>query len=254
MQLLVINITLYIMKTHRFIGDFRLKIGDIKLEDKDFLNQFRNVLKLKIGETVVLCDGNMNEGMAEIKEYGEDFIRLQIKEVGFNINEPERRVILYCSVLKRENFELVVQKATEAGVEEIVPMITERTIKLNIRLDRLEKIIREAAEQSGRGRPPVIREPVDFQKKLESVENNQLNILFHQSGVSFDRAERLDGVGRIGVWIGPEGGWTDKEIELARRSGFKIINLGKLTLRAETAAIIGTYLIIHNSNCRRVFY
>src|SRR3989344_4947911 len=148
------------MKIHRFIGNFKIKIGALRINDEELLNQLRNVLKLKVGEKIILCDGRRNEGSAEIKEYGKDYVEVEIKEVGVNENEPEKQVILYCSILKRENFELVVQKATEIGIKEIVPIITERTVKLDIRKDRLEKIIREAAGQSGRGTVPVLHEPI----------------------------------------------------------------------------------------------
>ena len=133
----------FIMKIHRFIGNFEINIGDLKINGKELLNQFRSVLKLKVGEKIILCDGKINEGVAEIKAYGKDYIEVEIQEVSVNKNEPVREVILYCSILKRENFELVVQKATEVGIKEIIPIITERTVKLDIRKDRLEKIIKE---------------------------------------------------------------------------------------------------------------
>jgi 16S rRNA (uracil1498-N3)-methyltransferase len=234
------------MKIHRFIGNFDLKTGQLKLEDRELFNQFRNVLKLKPGEQVILCDGNMNEGTAEIKGYGKEIIDIEILNIGKNLNEPERNVILYCAVLKNENLEFVVQKATETGVREIVPVITDRTIKLNIRSERLNKIIKEASEQAGRGIVPVLKDPVEFEKALEVAKSNSLNIMFNSSGESFNGSERLNGIGKVGIFVGPEGGWTAKELELAQGSDFKIINLGKLTLRAETAAIIGAYLVVHN--------
>ncbi|MDO8496678.1 MAG: RsmE family RNA methyltransferase [bacterium] len=239
----------FIMKIHRFIGNFNLKIGYIEIKDPELLNQFRNVLKLKIGERVTLCDGKINEGVAEIKEYGKDYIEVEIKEVNTNKNEPEIQVILYCAILKRENFELVVQKATEIGIKEIVPIITERTVKLDIRKDRLEKIIREAAEQSGRGIVPVLREPIDFDRAVSEMDKNSVKIFFDQSG-QIDRHHKTvnqPSVSKVGIFIGPEGGWTSKEIETARTAGFEILSLGKTTLRAETAAIIGSYLAINNT-------
>lgn len=244
------------MKIHRFIGDFKLKIGDFKLEDEGLFNQAKNVLKLKIGEKIILGDGLKNEGIAEIKEYGRDSVRVEIVEIQENKNEPESDVSLYCAILKRENFELVVQKATEIGVREIVPIITARTLKLDVRKDRLEKIIKEAAEQSGRGTVPVLRDPVDIEEVIKEDFKNQLNLFFDKSGLPVDRSEsfeelkRLSYMGRIGVWIGPEGGWTDQEVESVGRSNFKIINLGKLTLRAETAAIVATYIVVNNFYCR----
>lgn len=233
------------MKIHRFVGNFNLKIGVLKIEDWDLFNQAKNVLKLKAGEKIVLGDGNMNEGTAEILEYGKNFIRVSINEIKTNENEPSQNVVLYCAILKKENFELVAQKATEVGIKEIVPIITERTVKLDIRKDRLEKIIKEAAEQSGRGIVPVLREPIKFQEAFVLAKTYGLNLFFDQSGESFKGLQRLDNKGRIGAWVGPEGGWDSQEVELALKSGFKIINLGELTLRTETAAIIGAYLAIH---------
>lgn len=236
------------MRLHRFIGSFKLKIGGLKLEDKELTDQFRDVLKLKIGERMILCDGQENEGLAEIREYGKDFTGVEVIEISENKNEPDRQVILYCSVLKRENFEFVAQKATEVGVKEIVPVITERTVKLSIRQDRLEKIIKEAAEQSGRGIVPVLHEPIDLEKAVGNAVKNKLNYFFDRSGQMY-RHHRSDNglaMSRIGIFIGPEGGWSPSELGMAKRSGFEIISLGKTTLRAETAAIVGAYLVIHS--------
>ena len=233
------------MKLHRFVLNFNIKTGEIKFDDRELFNQIGNVLKLKIGEKVILCDGNMNEGTAEIKEYGKDFIKVEVGEIKVNQNEPLRHIILYCAILKKENFGLVVQKATEVGVKEIVPLITSRTIKLDVRKDRLDKIIKEAAEQSGRGIVPILRNPINFDEAIKAGKDNSVNLFFDCSGESFNKSDRLDHKGLIGIWIGPEGGWTDAELQLAKKSDFQIINLGKLTLRAETAAIIASYEIIN---------
>lgn len=238
------------MRLHRFIVNFKLKQGSLKLEDPGLFNQLRNVLRLEAGEKIILGDGESNEAEANIKAYGKDFVNVEVESVNRNQNEPDTDVVLYCAVLKKENFELVVQKATEIGVKEIVPVITDRTIKLNIRQDRLEKIIREASEQSGRGTVPVLHEPVDFSKAIMGSKNNYLNLFFDQSGESLNSSKRLISNGLTGVWIGPEGGWTSRELESARESDFKIVNLGKLILRAETAAITATFVVVHNFFCR----
>lgn len=238
------------MRLHRFIGRFKLKVGGLKLEDKELLNQLRNVLKLRIGERIILCDGQRSEGLAEIREYGRNFTGVEVIEISKNKNEPGRQVVLYCSILKRENFELVVQKATEIGVKEIAPIITERTVKLSIRQDRLEKIIKEAAEQSERGIVPILHEPIDLEKAVSNAVGNKLNCFFDQSGQMYRHRKSDNGLAMskegVGVWIGPEGGWSPRELEMAGDARFEIISLGKTTLRAETAAIIGAYLVIHN--------
>ena len=233
------------MKIHRFIGNFKIKIGALRINDEELLNQLRNVLKLKVGEKIILCDGRRNEGSAEIKEYGKDYVEVEIKEVGVNENEPEKQVILYCSILKRENFELVVQKATEIGIKEIIPLITARTVKLDIRKERLEKIIKEAAEQSGRGIAPVLNEPIDFEKAIKNINSKNANFLFDISGKEFN-SYTTNYLLHTTSWIGPEGGWTSQELETAKTADFEIVCFGKTTLRAETAAIIGSYLAIHS--------
>ena len=88
---------------------------------------------------------------------------------------------------KKENFELVVQKAVEIGVKEIIPIITKRTVKLNLKYDRLEKIIKEAAEQSGRGILPILRKAMDFKKAIEEAEQNNINLFFDISGKKFQK-------------------------------------------------------------------
>ncbi|OGN06492.1 MAG: hypothetical protein A3B86_03535 [Candidatus Yanofskybacteria bacterium RIFCSPHIGHO2_02_FULL_38_22b] len=234
------------MKQHRFIGKFNIVPGIFKISDFELVNQIRNVLKLKVGEKVILCDGNNKEGVAEIKGYGKNLVEVEIQEISVNQNEPERNVVLYCSILKKENFELVVQKATEIGVKEIVPIITARTVKLDIRKDRLEKIIKEAAEQSGRGVVPVLYDPVNFQEAIKLSEDNDVKIIFDQFGKTDLRSQlQATSYKLLAIFVGPEGGWTPEELQTARDAGFEIVSLGKTTLRAETAAIIGTYLAVH---------
>jgi 16S rRNA (uracil1498-N3)-methyltransferase len=149
------------------------------------------------------------------------------------------QVILYCSIIKRENFELMAQKATEVGVKEIVPLLSSRTIKLNIKSERVEKIIKEASEQSGRGKVPELHPPMTFKDALEHAKSNDLNLFFDPSGKIFSPLTQEK---KIGVFIGPEGGWDEDEIGLARAQNFQIVSLGKLVLRAETAAIVASFL------------
>ena len=158
-----------------------------------------------------------------------------------NVNEPKRGVTLYLSTLKRENFEFAAQKATEAGVQNIVPIISSRTVKLNISTERVEKIVKEAAEQSGRGMVPRIADIVSFEKIFPDAAKNDINIFFDGMGKQFS-GTMLEGKESVGIFIGPEGGWGNKELVEAKENGFLIAGLGALTLRAETAATIASYL------------
>lgn len=229
------------MKIHRFILDFDASDSKIIITDREFINQVRSVLKLKKGENIILSDGKSNEALVNIASISSNEVSLEVEKVFQNISEPNKDVVLYCSILKKENFEWVVQKATEVGVKEIIPLISQRTIKLDFKQERLEKIIKEAVEQSGRGFIPQLHKLKTFEQAIDDSKNNDLNLFFDIQG---DDIKNLNGVDskRIGVFVGPEGGWDDQEIKLAKENGFNAVSLGKLTLRGETAAIIASYL------------
>ncbi len=230
------------MKIHRFIGDFDLSQASLLIKDAELAKQMRSVLKLHTGEKIILSNGKGDEALCELGGYGKDAVSITILEKRTNESEPPSHVILYCAILKRENFELVAQKATEIGVKEIVPLITRRTIKLNLNLERLEKIVREAAEQSGRGVVPLIHQPMEFEAAVAQAQANSANIIFQPNENVVDQKNMS--TGPIGLFIGPEGGWDDMEITLAKESGIVPQSLGALVLRGETAAIIASYLFV----------
>jgi len=233
------------MKIHRFIGDFDISNERIRIVDADFVNQVRNVLKLKPGETVLLCDGIMNEVEAEITACGRDSVELIVLKRLKNEAESERRITLYMAMLKKDNFEVAIQKAVECGVSEIIPFISGRTVKTGINIGRMEKIIREAAEQSGRGILPELLGEMSFKEAADQVGSRKgENIIFDPMGEDIrDIIKNGEMKGRdINVFIGPEGGFTDEELQIAKAAGFRVVSIGKTILRAETAAAIGVYL------------
>lgn len=232
------------MKLQRFFNNFDFSKKHLRIFDKEVVNQLRKVLRLKVGEQLFLCDGKGSEALCRISNFKKGVIEVEIGEVSQNQNEPAVHVTLYCSILKRSNFELVVQKATEVGVSEIVPLICKRTVKLKTRKQRLEKIIKEAAEQSGRGVLSKLHEAMTFQESLEHASKNDVNYLFDKDGEHLSlNNEAIQQCNNIGLFIGPEGGWDESEINIAKEKGFKVISLGKLTLRSETAAIVAVYLM-----------
>lgn len=235
------------MKQHRFIGDFAPEGDYLELRDTELINQIKNVLKLKPGEEVIFGDGRGSEFTGTLKSFHPRFISFGISEKRQNTNDPSVGVILYCALLKKENFEWVAEKTTEVGVREIVPVVSDRTIKLNLNMSRLRKIVKEASEQSGRGFLPEVSEIIGFDEAVEQARENELNIFFDPKGQAFEKPQWFSMYGdkRIGVFIGPEGGWTDKELALAETNNFQTASLGKLVLRAETAAIVAVYLAGH---------
>ncbi len=233
------------MRLHRFFVHESLagKAAGEKIEIKspDLIKQFKNVLRLGAGDAVIVFDDEGFEATAVIEEMRNEGVRLMITKIEKTDTEIKRRVTLYASILKRENFELVVQKATEIGIAAIVPVISARTIKTGLNHERLRKIIIEAAEQSGRRSIPDLKEAISFADALAA--NHEMKILFEGEGTPLLDGE-LKNKNDIAILIGPEGGWTEQEVALAKENNFLIRTMGSLTFRAETAAIVASYLAV----------
>lgn len=232
------------MKIHRFIVESDLNEKMLRLTDRDLVNQIKNVLKLKKGEPLVLANGRLKEANATIVDIGWNTVDVEIHKTVMNQNEVKLQTVIFCSILKKDHFDTVVQKTTEVGVAEIYPVISNRTIKVGVNVERLQKIAREAAEQSGRGIVPIVHDPVTFKEALEYARPNDANWFFEPNAPLFDKGVlKMKGMNRIGLFIGTEGGWDEAEVELAKKNYFNVASLGPLVFRAETAAIIATYLI-----------
>lgn len=199
------------------------------------------VLRLAAGDSVIVVDGKGKEAQARIAKIDAKTVTLEFDTPRHVAAEPEREVTVFCAVLKRENMEWVVQKATEVGAKRIVPVLSARTIKTGLKTDRLVKIAREAAEQSGRGVVPMIVEPVTFEQAIAMAPARNVFLDF---GGDEHWSQQIN-TGVVGCWVGPEGGWTTEERQAANKAGFVIGSLGALTLRAETAAVLATYLAVH---------
>lgn len=230
---------------HRFIGNFPLSEKRFWIADKELVKQASSVLRLEPGEKIILSDGQGREADAEIISYDKEAMEVSILEGRLGAGDPQVKVTLYLSILKKENFDLAVQKCVEIGVSKIVPVITKRTVKLGLRRDRLEKIMKEASEQSGRSALPMLGEEVDFKKAVLDAKDNDVNLFFTLGGKPLEvKPEYKDK--KIGIFIGPEGGFDDFEVESAKAAKFILAGLGTLTLRAETAAIAAVHEVIFN--------
>ena len=215
----------------------------MRIDDAGLAHQLRTVLKLAPGEMVIIGDGSGIEAQCRLVKIDRDAVLLEGLSVGENPSEPAVRVTMYCAVLKAENFELAAQKATEVGVSRIVPVITGRTIKLDLRSDRIQKIVREASELSGRGIVPKVAEVTKLDDIWTDASANDVNFFFDPSGTRFFAPAR--GVRTAGLFIGPEGGWDESELEIARDLGMRITSLGNLILSAQTASVVAAFLVVH---------
>lgn len=234
------------MKIHRFIGDFNLSKKELEITNPENIKQIKDVLRIRVSEKIILSDGKGTEAEVVINNISNKLISVSVFKSINQQQEPKRKVTLFLAILKKENFELAVQKATEVGVSKIVPIVTERTIKTGLNIERLEKIALEASEQSGRNIVPTLSPIFNFKDALAEENKSDLSaqagekIIFHIT--KEDNIYRPNKIAEdISIFIGPEGGFTEKEINLAKDYGYSVASLGAFTLRGETAAIIATY-------------
>ena len=236
------------MKLHRFIGEFDLSGENTEITNLENIKQIKGVLRLEIGDFLILCDGKGTEAKVEITEIEKTHIATKIIEKTKKENNS-KKVSLYLAILKKENFELAIQKVVEIGVNEIIPIITERTVKTGLNVERLNKIIREASEQSGRTILPTLLPIMKFEDAIQEGKKNEEKIFFDL--INKNEMQKGGGVASAlnplsaSIFIGPEGGFTEKENNLALKNGYKIESLGENTLRAETAAIVASYKILY---------
>ncbi len=225
------------MRLHRFFVEEDLGRETVSIFDEKLLHQLRDVFRLGTGDRVIFFNQPTSEADGFDYLYEVDFISK--KEASFRFISksknfiPKQKVTLLMSVIKKENFELVVEKAVELGVSEIVPIVTERTLVKNLNTERLRKIIVEASEQCGRGDVPMLSETIDLETALQNFSDI---IAFDISGGSLEASSSK--LSTPSFLIGPEGGWSESELALIREKNILIAKLGDTTLRAETAAIV----------------
>lgn len=214
----------------------------------DELHHMIHVLRSKEGEMVEIFDDSGRGYLAEIKNIQKKFAELYIIRAIERPSESPLRIVLLPSVIKRDKMELIIQKATELGTSEIIPLMAQRSIiKKEVAgrwVERWQKIAIEASKQSGRLRTPQIKKPLDFDR-LPALKEGEVGLILHFS----QESRRLGDIQiredekAIVILIGPEGGWDEREVTMARKKGFIPVTVGPRTLRSETSAIIIVALV-----------
>ncbi len=227
------------MRIHRFFITERIpQKGEFTVSDAGLLNQWRSVLRMETGDKLIAFDGAGDEALCELRALDKKSATLLILEKKKGL-VPAREVTLFMSLIKRDNFELVLEKATELGVSRIVPVIASRSEKKGLNRLRSEKILREASEQSGRATVPVLDDVVSIKDIFNTYK--EPIIVLDPRGNHFNYENDSEPTGLV---IGPEGGFTDEEIEFFRSRCAPIISVGATILRAETAAIVAIALVL----------
>jgi 16S rRNA (uracil1498-N3)-methyltransferase len=228
------------MKLHRFlVENIKFDHDKIILKEKDLLNQILNVFRFRAGSQFLVFDGSGTEFLLEMESATKKEIICLVKEEKSGLKRNKKLTLVF-SMIKKENMELVIQKCTELGVTNFVPVISERTVKTGWNFSRNEKILKEAVEQSGFSDLPVLpAEATKLDKYLEKIKKEKENFdgvaVLDFDGVPLSSVKHLISVDT--VFVGPEGGWSDKERVLFKKYNLKVISLGQNVLRAETACI-----------------
>lgn len=241
-------------RPHRkFFVDFKIDVGQrASLTDENIVHQLISVFRAKLGDDIVLLDDSGFEYKGTIKGISKKEVIVQINEKKEG-KKPDIEISIFQSIIKKDNVELVLEKCTEIGVTKFIPMFPQRSIKLNLNYDRLRKITKEASEQCGRSQMSQLEETVNFYDAITMAvsEKDAVSFIFHEESdqccdrLSCEFLNNFKEVKKFNIFIGPEGGFTDGEIELAKNNNFYILSLGDLVLRAETAAIVSSFMILN---------
>ncbi len=246
------------MTRHRFfISKEQIKDTSVYLSD-DQARQIHHVLRLRQGDRINILTNDGWEYEVELLTTNSDQATGTLTNGWLVGNEPTIKLALYQSMLKQDKFEWVLQKGTEIGVTSFIPIITKRTIIRQIKLKqnkiaRWQRIISEAAEQSGRGRIPTLSQPIEYAAALTTVQTEQSAMIPWESESKNTIAAYLDRnkarnsqlIQNVALFIGPEGGFSDQEVLDARGAGIMPVTLGPRILRAETAALIAATITLH---------
>ncbi len=230
------------MRLHRFYLNNLNKNKIIVTQETDLIHQLKNVFRYKIGQRIFLFNEKDGEGEFEIvdinkKDMSFKFIR-QIKNIEVD-DKNKRQVTLCMSVIKNNNFDLVLEKAVELGVSKIIPINTERVIKGRLNYERLNKIIKESTEQSGRIDLMKLVEIINLDDLIKTLSKYKADKYFGHITKKDQNISIFNNTTRdIFIIIGPEGGFTENEINNMIESGIKPICISDNVLRAETAAIL----------------
>ncbi len=217
--------------------------------------QHGKVLRLKMGEQVLVCDGQGLEGLCEVLSVDAREIELGVLQRRESDTEAAVRVSIYMAFPKGDKLEHVIQKSTELGAYEIVTFPSSRCVSrpddksLKKKQERWQKIAASAAEQCGRGRIPQVMVLPSFGAALQRAGEAELPILFYENerATTLKMALEAGSYTSVSLMSGPEGGLEDAEVEKAREAGLHICTLGKRILRCETAPLCGLSAVMYAS-------
>ena len=242
---------------HRFyVGTENIEDNRIVITGSD-VNHIKNVLRLNKGEKIVICDGQGKDYYCIIDNVAKEQVIAVIEDKQKANTELRTKIYLFQGLPKKDKMELIVQKAVELGAYEIVPVKMKRTIvkidnemKEKAKLNRWQTIANEASKQSRRGILPNVHEIVSYKEAIDMAKELEYVILPYELAENMEYTRKIieeaSKCSSIGIFIGPEGGFEEEEVSLAKENGIKPITLGNRILRTETAGLTTLAMLMYN--------
>ncbi len=230
-----------------YVEDNQIQDDKIYITGSD-VNHIKNVLRMKVGEKIIISNGQGKDFYCIIENECNDEVIASIQESRESDTELKGKIYLFQGLPKKDKMELITQKAVELGVYEIIPVMTKRTVvkledkkKELKKIERWQSIVTSAAKQSGRGIIPKVSETMSFKEAVLYASKLGCNLIPYENADDIKKTREiisnLNSNGTVGIFIGPEGGFEESEINYAVSQGVKPITLGKRILRTETAGL-----------------
>lgn len=223
--------------------------GDYAYIEGQDAHHIARALRMRVGETLTLCDGAGTDFLGEIESISDGQVRVKVRESMPTISEPSIRVTLYQGLPKSEKMEWIIQKSVEIGVARIVPVSMARSI-VRLKEDesakkqgRWQKIAAEAAGQSGRGIIPAVESPLTLRQAMEQAKKAPAIVFYEGGGQPLSQLVTPE-ITELSVFVGPEGGFDPAEIDLLKENGVSVATLGNRILRCETAPLVAMSVIM----------
>lgn len=240
---------------HFFVTPDQVRDGRIYIDGSD-VNHIKNVLRMRIGETLKISDGNNKKYLCQIETMTSDEVCALIMEEQSQDTELLSRIVLFQGLPKGDKMELIVQKAVELGAYEIVPVATRRAVvkldakKASKKVERWNSIAESGAKQSGRNVIPKVTDVMSFKEAVLYAKKLDVVLIPYELAEGMPKTrEIISGIKpgqSIGVFIGPEGGFEAEEVAFAMHEGAAPVTLGKRILRTETAGLTTLSVLMYH--------
>lgn len=240
---------------HFFVTPEQVRESHIYIEGSD-VNHVKNVLRMKLGEELEICDGKDKKYLCEIEEMTSDYVCARILEELKADTELPSKLYLFQGLPKGDKMELIIQKAVELGVYEIVPVATKRAVvklddkKASKKVERWNSIAEGGAKQSGRSFIPEVTSVMSYKEALAYASKLDVVLIPYELAEGMAETKQIISAIKagqsVGIFIGPEGGFEVSEVESAMAVGAKAITLGKRILRTETAGLTTLSILMYH--------